>query len=153
PIYAEKVLAKIDAALAAKAKSKELDLRGFRKYAENLIRRQLRDDIALELEIAAALRNTTDEEQQQAKALTMVWRIQQITKAGGPLAVTKRLSLDNDGVDFDQKVEEQYRRYLVIIYFQRRVEPRVQISGDDMRAYYDRNLEKLYTEKAGVRFR
>src|SRR5258706_6531141 len=151
PIYADKILSKVDAELSAKAPL--LEPGEFRAAAMNAILKQIKYDIALEQEFAAAQRNTTDEQLQLAKALAGKWRQQEIIKAGGSAAVARRLSLDKDGIDFDQKVNEQFQSYLILIYFQNRIEPRVQISGDDMRRFYEMNVAQLFTEKSGVRFR
>jgi parvulin-like peptidyl-prolyl isomerase len=151
PIYADKILSKVDAELSAKAPL--LEPGEFRAAATNAILKQIRYDIALEQEFAAAQRNTTPEEQGTAERLAAMWRQREIIKAGGSLAVARRMSLDKDGIDFEEKVKEQYQSYMILIYFQNRIEPRVQISGDDMRRYYDMNVGQLFTDKAGVRFR
>ncbi len=117
------------------------------------IRKQIEYDKNLELQYAAAQRNTTDEELQRAKYLAGIWRQREITKAGGSEAVARRLSLDKDGIDFDEKVKEQFQTYMILIYFQGRLEPLVQVSGDDMRRFYDQNVGEMFTEKAGVKFR
>src|SRR5437867_13455137 len=95
PIYADKILAKIDAELSAKAPL--LEPREFRQAAESAVRKQVKYDIALELQFAAAQRNSTNEDQQRAEALAAQWRQREITKAGGSVAVARRLSLDKDG--------------------------------------------------------
>src|SRR5947209_7559948 len=64
PIYADKILAKLDAEFSVKAPL--LEPREFRQAAESAIRKQIKYDIALELQFAAAQRNSTDEEQQRA---------------------------------------------------------------------------------------
>jgi len=151
PIYADKILSKIDAELSVKAPL--LEPREFRLAAESAIRKQIEYDKNLELQYAAAQRNTTDEEQQRAKALAGMWRQREIIKAGGSEAVARRLSLDKDGIDFDEKVKEQYQTYMILIYFQGRLDPLVQVSGDDMRRFYDQNVAAMFTEKAGVKFR
>src|SRR5205823_12234257 len=85
PIFADKVLTKIDAELTAKAKQSA----DFATAAELAIRKQLESDIRDELEFAAASRNSTDEEQQRAAGYTTHWRQNEIIKAGGSLAVTR----------------------------------------------------------------
>ncbi len=151
PIYADKILAKVDPELSAKAPL--LEPREFRLAAESAIRRQIEYDMHLELEFAGAVRNSTGEEQDRAKALAGMWRQREIIKAGGSVAVARRMSLDRDGIDFEEKVHEQYQSYMILINFQNRIMPLVQISGDDMRRFYDQNVAQLFTEKSGVRFR
>ncbi len=155
-IYADKVLAKLDDVFTKKAPV--LDAKQFRTFAVSMIRQQVDADIREELEFAAAQRFTTDEDEGIASAYTAIWRQKEITRNGGSYAVTcERYLHPSDTsvppIDFDEKVKEQYRRHLVMIYYQRRVWPRVQVSADDMRRYFDRNKAELFTEKAGVLFR
>jgi len=49
-------------------------------------------------------------------------------------------------------VKEQYQSYMILLHYHSKIEPRVQVSGDDMRRFYEQNVG-LFTEKAGVRFR
>ena len=42
---------------------------------------------------------------------------------------------------------------MVDIYYQLHLFPRVAVTADDMRAFYDRNVEEIFTEKSAVRFR
>src|SRR5213075_601817 len=76
PIYADKILSKIDAELSVKAPL--LEPREFRLAAESAIRKQIEYDKNIELQYAAAQRNTTDEELQRAKALAAMWRQREI---------------------------------------------------------------------------
>src|SRR6267142_2803245 len=85
PIYADKILAKVDTELSAKAPL--LEPREFRLAAESAIRRQIKYDIPLELKFAAAQRSCTDEDRQRAFLLAVNWRTREIIKAGGSLAV------------------------------------------------------------------
>src|SRR5947207_1971420 len=101
PIYADKILAKIDTELSVKAPL--LEPSEFRQAAMNAIEKQIKYEIALGQEYAAAQRNAGEEDRQRAEALTGIWRQKEIIKAGGSEAVARRLSLDRDGVDFDEK--------------------------------------------------
>ena len=152
PIYADKVLAKVDPALSAQARN--LDEAAFKRVAAVLIRDQIDNDIYEELEFAAADRAATDEERQHASGITTRWRQQEIIKAGGSEAVARRRWLEGpEAVDFDEKVQEQYRRFLVVLHYQKRIFPLVSLTADEMRAYYDQNFETLFNAKAAVRFR
>jgi len=155
PIYADKVLARLDADLRAQAR--RLDPQQFRKHAASVIRKQVEELIRDELEFAAAQRSNSDEERDMAAHLTFIWRQREITKAGGSLAVARQRWLNppdgSQGVDFDEKVMEQYRLYMVLIHYQRHIWPRVQVSADDMRRFYDRYRDELFVEKPAIRFR
>lgn len=151
PIYADKILTKVDTELSAKAPI--LEPREFKIAATTAIARQIEYETRIELEFAAAQRNTTDEEQRRATDLAAAWRQREIIKAGGSEAVARRISLDRDGIDFDERVKEQYQAFMILIWFQNRLEPRVQISGDDLRRVYDQSVSEFFTDKAGVRFR
>jgi parvulin-like peptidyl-prolyl isomerase len=151
PIYADKILAKVDTELSVKAPL--LEPEEFRAAATNAILKQILYDKRLELRFAAAQRNCTEEEQQRAAALAAMWRQKEITKAGGSPAVARRISIDRDGIDFEERVKEKYQEYMILIWQQGKLLPRVQVSGDDMRRYYDQNVAEMFTDKAGVRFR
>lgn len=150
PIYADKILAKINEALAARAK--QLERREFRIAATTLIGKQIMEDITNELEFAAAQRNLNEEDQQLATGLTTQFRQKEITKAGGSLAVA-RARYTADGIDFDERVKEEYRKNMIQIFYYKKVFPRVQISADDMRRFYELNLDRMFTEKSEVLFR
>lgn len=152
PIYADKVLAKVDPILSAKAR--ELDEDTFKRFAALLLREQIDAEIFEELEFAAADRAASEEERQHASSLTTRWRQQEITKSGGSEAVTRRRWLESpEAIDFDERVQEQYRRYLIILHYQKRIFPLVSLTADEMRAFYDQNFETMFNSKAAVRFR
>jgi hypothetical protein len=150
PVYADKVLSRIEDALAANAK--RLEPREYRMAASQLIDRAIMEQITDELEFAAAQRNTTPEDQQLAAGATTMWRQKEITKAGGSEAVARAKSSD-DGMDFDERTRQQFRRHLIQIYYMKQVWPKVQVSANDVRRFYDQNVEQLYSEKSAVRFR
>jgi hypothetical protein len=153
PIYADKVLAKADAALAAKARERDTDEAIFRKYAAGLIYELVDVEIYEELEYASAERAAADDEKSLASALTTRWRQNEIIKAGGSLAVARKHYLDQEGIDFDERVQEEYRRTLVKLHYTRRIFPLVNVTADEMRSFYDQNLDRMFSEKAAVRFR
>ena len=150
PIYADKVLSKINTELAIKAKI--LAPREYRLVATELIASQIREDVYNELEFAAAQRSLPEEDQQIATAITTLYRTKEITKAGGSLAVARTRALE-EGIDFDEKCKEEYRRNMIRIYYVKHVFPEVQVSADDMREYYAKHVAELFTENAAVRFR
>jgi hypothetical protein len=159
PIYADKVLAKIDPALKSK---QYLEPGQFRRFAQGEIEKQVDQEIREELEYAAAEHFATDEDQQIATGATIQWRQKEITRHGGSLAITRDDYLNppeipgqakSQPIDFDDKVREQFRRNMILIYYTRRVWPRVQVAAEDMRNFYDRFRNDLFAEKAGVLFR
>jgi hypothetical protein len=152
PIYADKVLGKIDVALRALARKYSQDPVQFRAEARLLINQKIMEDVTNQLEFAAAERNTTDEEKQIATIVTTQYRQKEITKAGGSLAVARARSLE-DGQDFDDRMNDEYQRNLIRLYYAKKVFPKVQVSADDMRRYYDMNRDRLYTERSEARFR
>jgi len=153
-IYADKVLQKLDAALYAKAvdRQKPYNEQEFRAYASALINKEVNNSIFDELEFAAAQRDNTDEEQQIAAGMTFLWRQRAITHAGGSLAVARQKALQEENMDFDELAMQQYRRWMVFVYYEKHVWPRVQLSANDMRRYYKKNLDK-FSEDPSVLFR
>ena len=150
PIFTDKVLSAIEAPLAAEAKKRnETSFRDLaRAFVENQIRLYKRD----ELEFASAERTLGEEEKNFARGLTVQWRIKKITEAGGSLEVAKRRAADQ-GWEFDDLVEQQYRLHLIQIFYQKRVIPLIQVPARDLRTYYAAHKETEFTTHGAARFR
>jgi peptidyl-prolyl cis-trans isomerase SurA len=150
PIYADKVLAEIVPVLAARAPN--VSREGFRAIAAQEIGKQVQDRINLEVEYAAAQRNLDEKDRQLAEALTEDWRKHKIAQGGGSVELARKLAADH-GQDFDEMVQEQYRSFMSQIYYQKRIVPRIQVTVDDMRRYYNQHLATEFTRPATARFR
>ena len=150
PIYADKVLEAISGPLRAKAR--ELEVAQFRNFAEDQVNRQVAEFIRDELEFAAAERALDAREIDLAHAMTERWRKQKITEAGGSEAVAKQRAQDA-GEDFNEMVRQKYREHMTQIFYQKRVIPRIQVTAQDMREFYNRNKETEFTEHGEVEFR
>jgi hypothetical protein len=153
PIYANKVLALLDKPFREKAR--QLDANTFRRQAMEDIRKTIRELAMAELEYAAAQRNLDMEDRRYADAATIYWRQQKITQASGSLELARRASLSDpdNPMDFDEKTVEQNRVELVKIFYQKKVYPKIQVSAADIREYYDKNVDKEFTENERVEFR
>jgi parvulin-like peptidyl-prolyl isomerase len=149
PIFANKVLALLDESL--KVKARQLDAVTFRKQATLDIDNQIRELVRNELEYAAAQRNLDMEDRRNAELATIGWRQQQLTQAGGSLELARRRAAES-GISFEDQLEERKRIELIRLYYQKKVYPKIQVSADDIRAYYDKNDEQ-YTEHEKVTFR
>ena len=150
PIYANKVLRSLRAELAAKAM--ELDSAQFRKFATTEINKAIIGLQRAELIFGAAERSLTEDEKRQAEFMTMQWRTQQITEAGGSPEMAARKARD-DGFEFDDLVFDRYRDYMTQVYLRKNIVPRIQISAQTMREYYTAVVERDFTERAEVTFR
>jgi parvulin-like peptidyl-prolyl isomerase len=150
PIYADRVLTPLEPALAAQAR--EMDREQFRAYATSEISKKILDFINVELEYAAAQRYLTPEEKKIADMMTERWRQQQITVAGGSLELARRKFAER-GEDFDERVVEQQRIFMSQLFYQKRVVPRIQVTAQDMRRYYERNLATEFTVADRAKFR
>jgi parvulin-like peptidyl-prolyl isomerase len=150
PIYADKVIAVLDRALAANAK--QYDEAHFRDVAADLIRKQVGEFIHASVEFAAAKRNLESKDEELARQETVRWRQEQITHAGGSVEAAKRRAIDQ-GTTLDDMCREHYRLIMTQLYYQRRVIPQIQISAGDIRNYYDAHRDKEFSEKATVKFR
>ncbi|MCS7033230.1 MAG: peptidylprolyl isomerase [Phycisphaerae bacterium] len=150
PIFSRKVLQPIEPDLAARAR--EMDPESFRKAAARAIREQIDFLIRTELEVAAARKNLSAQDLLVADALTEQWRRKQVTEAGGSLEEARRKARA-EGTTFEEKVMDEYRANLVRIYYSKKIFPRVQVSADEMRRFYDRNRQTLFTERAAAQFR
>ena len=150
PIYANKVLEIIGPDLAAKAK--DLDLERFRTYAADEIQKATRVLVRDELEFAAAQRLLDSREKDIADQMTGQWRQRQITEAAGSIEVARKRAQE-EGTTFEDKVQQQYRLHMTQVYYQKKVIPKIQITADDMRRDYQRNLSNRFTEHDVIQFR
>ncbi len=149
PLFAHDLLRRIEPVL--KARSKELAEDKFRVSAMVEIRNRRQAMIRDELFFAAAQRNTSSAEKNQAEQLAMQDGQRIITQAGGSTEVAKRVSREQ-GYDYDKLKEEMYRNRLVSVYFSKRLQPRARVSVDEMRRYFAQNREKQFTQKAELKF-
>ncbi len=145
PIYADKVVERLDRPLRAEAKSG--DETHFRAVAEDLIIKQVREFINNDVEFAAAQRGLEKGDDQIAKMVTAEWRKEQIRKAGGSEALARQRSKE-EGFDFDESAREQYRTNLTRLYYQRKIYPLIQVSAQNMRDYYQANIRRYQTASA-----
>lgn len=150
PIYAHKVLTILDSALRAEAR--RYDARAFRRVAAEFIAKEIRNQQREELVFAAAQKVLAERERALADVLTARWRNEEVTKAGGSLEMAKRRWAD-EGWDFDERVEYQYRASMYMVYIEKRVTPLVQVTASDIRRYYDANRTTLFTKQGRVKFR
>jgi hypothetical protein len=151
PIYANKVLASLDPILRQKAR--QLDAGRFRMEAAADIRKTIEELVRVELFYAAAQRTLEPDDKRLAEGLTIQWRMQQITRAGGSLELAKRRARDEFGADFDDLVQEQSRTELTRIYEQKKIIPRIQVTAGDIRDYYDKNVDRKFSDAERVKFR
>ena len=150
PIYADKVLNSLERVFAAEAKRR--NERAFRQYARGEIEKQVTLFVEAELAFAAAKKNLDAREQSLAEASTMRWRAEQITAAGGSIEQA-RAKWAAEGISFDERVAEENRVNMVRVYYQKRLMPRAQVRADEMRRYYNQNVNTLFTEHGQAQFR
>jgi parvulin-like peptidyl-prolyl isomerase len=150
PIYANDVIEPLTPLLAAKAK--QLDISSYRLEAQKEITRMLGRLIQDQLEYAIADRSLDTDEHRVARALTERFREDMVRKAGGSLQVARQQAAAQ-GVDFDKMVSEAFRVKLWQVYFMKKQFPKVQVTADDMRVFYDRHRNDLFSERAQAQFR
>ncbi len=149
PIYANKVLSDIAPVLAVKAR--ELEGEQFAAAARDEVQKQVNVLVRTELEFAAAQRNLDEHDRKLADQLTMQWRQEQVTLAGGSIEAA-RSRAKADGRDFEDMVQEQYRVEMSRIYYQKKEFPKVQVTADEMRQFYAAHENQLFSERAKARF-
>jgi predicted signal transduction protein with EAL and GGDEF domain len=59
----------------------------------------------------------------------------------------------DDGADFDELLNDKARVNLVKVYWQKVEYPRLQVTADDMRAYYQHHLNDIFTQRSQAQFR
>ncbi len=150
PIYANKVLGLISKPLMQKAR--ELDSDKYRLFAMGLIQNQIQELINDEVLFAAAQRALSEDDRKIVDGMTLQWRLQQITQAGGSVQIARSKALA-DGDDFDELARQQFRRNMIEIYRYRKLTPRIQVTINDLRRYYDKHLEDEFTFHQAARFR
>jgi len=150
PIYADDVLDSLAKLFAAEAKTK--DAYAFSVFARREIEKQVGVFISNELEVAAAKKSLDDKEEIFARDWTTAWRLREITLAGGSLEQA-RAKAAADGMDFDKMVEDKNREVLVQLYYQKKIFPRVQVTAEDIRRYYNAKQKTEFTEQEQAQFR
>ncbi len=150
PIFANRVLRLLRSELATRAL--ELGPEEFRRFAAAEIRQAIEGLERDELRFAAAERALSDDDRRLAEFLTMQFRTRKITEAGGSIELARRKAAAN-GDDFEELVYEEYRTIMTRIFYSRKVYPRIQVSADDLRAYYNMNVEREFTQRGEVTFR
>jgi parvulin-like peptidyl-prolyl isomerase len=151
PIYANQVLTPLHKEFAAKAR--EFAPEEFREFAQKEIGRQLQELIEDELYFATAFHALSEEDRKIAEAITMDVRAQRVTAAGGSVQKARQNALEEDGVDLDEAMKQEYRRIVHEIYQRRKIEPLIQVTADNMREFYRLNVAKLYSQKDQAQFR
>ena len=150
PVYADKVVARIEAELAADARKYTPDQ--FPPHARDEIEQGMLRNIAELKEIAIANEFLGPDDKHQADAYAQWWRGQQITAAGGSLELARQRAAEA-GTTFEQQVQEERDKRLVQIYYQRVLIPKIQITVADLRRYYQQQLDTEFTRAAKAKFR
>ncbi|MEL7239406.1 MAG: peptidyl-prolyl cis-trans isomerase, partial [Planctomycetota bacterium] len=94
---------------------------------------------------------TTAREKQQAEQLAVQWRINFITDAGGSEAVARQRALEEQGISLDRFAEDQYYRFLYLIFLQERVNELSKPSADELRDAYRARVSE-FTTPASINF-
>lgn len=150
PIFADKVLATLDHELQAEAQ--KYDPQEFRRAATKDINEEILKRIEGQLDIEQANATLGQDAKNEANIRAQIWRRQQVSAAGGSEAVARERALDS-GETLDQLTQDQYDNWLVRLYYQQHILPRVHVSVSDMRRYYEEHRQSDYSTQAEARFR
>jgi hypothetical protein len=104
PIYADRVLAAVAPVLMAEARQRDAD--SFLKFATTEIGNAVRELVKSELIFGQAQQVLEPSEKEIADRMTMIWRQQQVTKAGGSLEQARTMAAA-EGKTFDEMVQDQ----------------------------------------------
>jgi len=149
PVFADKVLARLERALATEARHR--DQATFRMLAEELVHREIAYQLSDEVHFAAAEKALDKNDKELAKSLTMDWRRKQVTAAGGAEAEA-RARFAAQGQNFEEAATDEYRHLMWEIYLQRKIMPLIQISAEDIRRYYQDHIRD-FSVSAAAKFR
>lgn len=150
PIYADDVVRSIAPLLAARAK--DLDEQPFRSLASSEINRQVDEMIRNEVAFAAADRNTSADDKEMAERITQQWRDRLKTENKGSIEEVRR-KFREQGQTYDEAAKAEYRRNLVRVFYSKKLFPRIQVTADDLRRYYEQNKDSQFTQHDTLTFR
>lgn len=150
PIFADKVFHSLSTALAAEARNRTIE--DFRGFAMVQINTKVKELVQSELIYAAAMSGLTSEEKDRAWAITGAWKSNLQRQAGGSIEVARK-RVQEEGVNFDEMVNDFHRKMLREMYLNKRILPRVPVTAQEMRRYYDEHLAKEFTDVDQAQFR
>ncbi len=140
PIYANKVLRR-NADLFRNL-AREYDLNRFTTAARKLLVDGRDELIKDEVEYAAADRSLSSEDKQRARSLMLIWRGQQVNQAHGSIELVRRQWLAK-GVTFEEAEDDQFRSFMVLLYYQKEIWNNVVVSADEERRYYRAHIDQF----------
>lgn len=148
PIYANKVLQLVWPSLHndAHTMGREQFARSATDHVITAIRTQ-EDD---ELVFAAAERSLEETDKRLAADLAAGYRQQLITESGGSIELARRKATAN-GDNFDEKIHDKYREYMIDVYRQRKFSNQLEPSAQEMRQSYQANVE-TFTQHSKAEF-
>jgi len=152
-IFADKVLASIDNELAAQARRYRNDSATFREVAAKFISDRVEDQIRNYEMIVAANQLLSSDDKRTAGFYATQARQELVTAAGGSEELARQRAISREGTTLEEKVERARDTWLIRIYLQRRIYPRIQVTPTDMRRYYEQHLERDFTVPARAKFR
>lgn len=150
PIFADKVVQSLAPALAVEARQRGID--EFRGFATVQINKKVQDLVQSELLYAAAMKNLTNEEKDRAWALTGAWKASLQRESGGSIEMARKKYQDQ-GINFDEMVNDRHRVTLVYMYQNKRLFPKVPVTAQEMRRYYDEHVSREFTDVDQAQFR
>jgi hypothetical protein len=148
PIFINKVLRYIEPGLRNDAGQMSADQ--FAMSAKTKITEAIRVLVHDELFYAAAVQNLDTSDKHLVADLTTEYRQAKITEAGGSIETARRRAAAN-GDDFDDLIRSQYREYMIGLYQARTIDPFAEPNAEEMREYYQQNIDK-FSDTATVVF-
>ncbi|HUB25250.1 MAG TPA: peptidyl-prolyl cis-trans isomerase [Tepidisphaeraceae bacterium] len=148
PIYINKVLRMVEPGLKNDASQMQPDqfVESARAHIVDAIEVLERD----ELQYAAAADSLDTSDKKEVNDLTTAYRQTLITQAGGSVEMARRKAAA-DGDDFDELIHDQYRKYMILLYWQKNYFPLTEPSAEEMREYYQAHIAD-YSEPSEADF-
>jgi PPIC-type PPIASE domain len=148
PIYINKVLRLVEPGLKNDATQMQPE-----QFAESA-RAHIVDAVEVlerdELQYAAAVDSLDTGDKKEVNELTTAYRQTLITQAGGSVEMARRKAVA-DGDDFDELVHDQYRKFMILLYWQKNYFPLTEPSAEEMRDYYQAHIAD-YSEPSEADF-
>ena len=151
PIYADRVLAKLETQFAADARRLSYDQ--FKADASEKIAKQVQVLVEDQKQIAAANQGLSADERRNADGYAAAWIDEQIKAAGGSRELAKEKALRETGQTLNELADAKRDEALVGNFYSAKLLPLIQVTPTDIRRYYEQNLATLYTRTAQAKFR
>ncbi|MEM6313570.1 MAG: peptidylprolyl isomerase [Planctomycetota bacterium] len=150
-IYTDEILRDVRPILRARAQTMAKER--YAVVAEREIRQQLERLIADQVRLTQAEQSLTAQEMRIAEMRAFEWRRAQVTEAGGSFTEANRRAKALGFEDLEEMVARKYDAFLIEVYMQLKLFPRITVSPEEMRLRYKQIVDEAFTSKSQAQWR